>query len=82
MSLDGNDIGAAVEHLPENTRPDYVRVLDRIPETAWYRLLSAPLRKEGIKKKAPAFYRDPASGEYRGIDDQGLRWLRTGERDR
>ena len=79
MSLDGDEISAAVEHLPENTRPDYVRVVDKIPETAWYRLLSAPLREEGIKKKAPAFYRDTASGEYRAVDDQGLRWLRTGE---
>jgi putative long chain acyl-CoA synthase len=62
--LDGADLTAALAALPPSQRPDFVRVVDEIPVTTWFRPMTAPLRAAGIPS-ANAWRLDPASGEYR-----------------
>ena len=45
----------AVASLPRPDRPQYVRVVDEIPRTTWYRVKTAALRGEGIPADEEVF---------------------------
>ncbi len=42
------DLDDALSTLPEKARPHFVRVVDEIPVTTWYRPITAPLRALGV----------------------------------
>jgi putative long chain acyl-CoA synthase len=48
MDLTAEALTDALETLPEDQRPRYVRVVDEIPVTTWYRPVVGPLRALGV----------------------------------
>ena len=65
--LDAAELTAALASLDPGHRPEVVRVVDAIPKTTWHRLLSGPLRSEGLPASAPdhrAWVVDPDGGGY------------------
>jgi acyl-coenzyme A synthetase/AMP-(fatty) acid ligase len=48
FDLDAAALGEAVTPLPPADRPRYVRVVDEIPRTTWYRVRAGALRAVGI----------------------------------
>ena len=55
MELTARDLTEAVTSLPRPDRPKYVRVVDRIPRTTWYRVKTGRLRAEGIPADESVF---------------------------
>lgn len=68
--IDPDRVAAAVAELPPAHRPRFVRVVDEVPRTTWYRVRTEPLRQEGIPTDGSALVLDPESGTYRprGLD--------------
>ena len=62
------DLVDALSALPEKARPHYVRVVDDIPVTTWYRPITTDLRALGVPdgKKGVA-YRLTEDGGYRKV---------------
>ena len=58
----------ALSALPEKARPHFVRVVDEIPVTTWYRPITAPLKALGVPdgKKGVA-YRLNSDGGYNKV---------------
>ena len=63
-TLDPDALAAAVDVLPPAQRPRYVRIVDEIPRTTWYRVRTGPLRAEGIPADGTTLALDPATGRY------------------
>jgi len=63
--LDLSALAEAVATLPPADRPRYVRVVDEIPRTTWYRVRTEPLRAEGVPTDGTAYVLDPKKGTYR-----------------
>ena len=66
-TLGDDDLDAALADLEPSHRPEVVRVVEAIPKTTWHRLLSAPLRAEGVPASTvllPVWGLDP-DGRYR-----------------
>lgn len=55
----------AVQSLAAADRPRYIRVVDEIPRTTWYRVRTGPLRAEGIPTDGSALVLDDETGAYR-----------------
>jgi putative long chain acyl-CoA synthase len=55
----------AVQVLPPSDRPRYIRVVDEIPRTTWYRVRTGPLRAEGIPADGSVLVLDDDTGSYR-----------------
>ena len=56
--IDAADVSEALQALKPEDRPTYVRVVDEIPVTTWYRPVHAGLQAMGIpddRKKGRAF---------------------------
>ncbi|APR80866.1 Polyhydroxyalkanoic acid synthase [Minicystis rosea] len=62
--LDGAALFRALETLPPEARPRYVRIVDAIPMTEGYRLLKAGLRAAGLPADGRALVRDVAHAAY------------------
>lgn len=62
--LDPDRLAAAVARLPAEHRPRYVRVVDEVPRTTWYRVRTGPLRAEPVPTDGSALVLDEASGTY------------------
>jgi putative long chain acyl-CoA synthase len=62
------DLEEALSALPEKARPHFVRVVDEIPVTTWYRPITAPIKALGIPdgKKGVA-YRLNSNGGYNKV---------------
>ena len=67
--LEAEEVEAALERLPEQERPVYIRVVDSIPVTTWYRPMTSPLRAEGIPKPAAdtTVFKLERAGRYRPL---------------
>ncbi len=63
--LDLSALAEAVATLPPADRPRYVRVVDEIPRTTWYRVRTEPLRAERVPTDGTAYVLDPKKGTYR-----------------
>jgi putative long chain acyl-CoA synthase len=61
LELDPERLTDALEVLPEDERPDIVRVVDEIPVTTWYRPSTATLRADGVPSGDGVFLRDNGS---------------------
>jgi putative long chain acyl-CoA synthase len=48
-------LAEAVDGLEPRDRPRYVRVVDEIPVTTWFRVRTGPLRAEGLDVAGPVF---------------------------
>jgi putative long chain acyl-CoA synthase len=62
-----DSIAAAAATLDPASRPNVVRVVDRLDRTTWFRILKAPLRAEGLvtsTSRRPVWYRDTATGAW------------------
>lgn len=59
------DLRDAAATLPSADRPTYVRVVDEIPRTTWYRVRPGPLRGEGIPTTGPLWKLDRTRVGYR-----------------
>ncbi len=57
----------AVQSLAAADRPRYIRVVDEIPRTTWYRVRTGPLRAEGIPTDGSALVLDDETGVYRPL---------------
>jgi len=55
----------AVQELEPADRPRYVRVVDEVPRTTWYRVRTGPLRAEGIPADGRVLVLDDGTGRYR-----------------
>jgi len=62
--LDPDRVASAVAVLPPAHRPRYVRVVDEIPRTTWYRVRTGPLREAGIPTDGTTLVLDPETGGY------------------
>ena len=62
------DLEDALGALPEKARPHFVRIVDEIPVTTWFRPITTPLKDLGIPdgKKGVA-YRLNAEGGYNKV---------------
>jgi putative long chain acyl-CoA synthase len=63
-------VGRALSALPDQTQPDVVRVVDRIPLTDWHRPVAGDLPAEGLRRSSPAspsWYRDPSTGRWQPL---------------
>jgi putative long chain acyl-CoA synthase len=62
------ELDDALAALPEEARPHFVRVVDEIPVTTWYRPITAPLKALGVPdgKKGVA-YRLNSNGGYNKV---------------
>ncbi|MFC6878549.1 AMP-binding protein [Actinomadura yumaensis] len=71
------DLSEALLRVEPELRPAIVRVVDDIPVTAGRRLLTAPLRDEGVppSEHSRTFYRD-RSGAYRPLTEAARKRLR------
>lgn len=54
-TVTAGDLAKAVATLPRPDRPQYVRVVPRIPRTTWYRVKTGTLRGEGIPTDEDVF---------------------------
>ncbi len=64
-SLRSRDLTEAVAQLPPNDRPRYVRVVDEIPRTTWYRVRTDTLPAEGIPTDEPVWVLSADRSRYR-----------------
>jgi len=67
QKLTARDIEAALRVLPSALRPEVVQIVDEIPVTTWFRPVTGPLRRAGIRASgagARAWYRDPRGERY------------------
>jgi len=69
--LDPARVAEAVQDLPPAHRPRYVRVVDEVPRTTWYRVRTEPLRAEGIPTDGSALVLDPKAGTYSPLSGGG-----------
>lgn len=70
QELDGTHLTDALGTLDLEQRPEFVRIVDEIPVTTWYRPMTGPLRAEGIPADtAPGrtWKLDWGSGEYKPL---------------
>lgn len=81
-ALDPDLLADAVASLPPHHRPRYVRVVDEIPRTTWYRVRTGPLRVEGIPDDGSALVLDEATGAYRPLTDAARSTRSTARRGR
>jgi putative long chain acyl-CoA synthase len=60
-----HDLNAALRSLPREQRPQFVRVVDQIPVTTWYRPLTVSLREQGVPEPGDGrpLWRLVAAGE-------------------
>ncbi len=66
--LSARDLSRALAPLERQQRPLFVRVVDQIPVTTWFRPLTGPLRDEGIPEpdvQTRAWYLDASGEQYR-----------------
>lgn len=56
--VDAATLADALEVLGPDERPDFVRVVDEIPVTTWYRPTTATLRGEGVPRGEGVFVRE------------------------
>ncbi|WP_329519705.1 AMP-binding protein [Spirillospora sp. NBC_01491] len=70
------DLSEALLRVDPGLRPAVVRIVDEIPVTGGHRLLSAPLREEGVPPVGDGrtYYRD-RSGAYRPLTESARRRL-------
>jgi putative long chain acyl-CoA synthase len=64
------DLNAALRSLPREQRPQFVRVVDEIPVTTWYRPLTVSLREQGMPEPGdgrPLWRLDPAGETYAAV---------------
>ena len=63
------DLNDALSALPDKARPHFVRVVDEIPVTTWYRPITAPLRALGVPagKRGETAYRLNDAGTYNKV---------------
>ena len=63
------DLNDALSALPDKARPHFVRVVDEIPVTTWYRPITAPLRALGVPagKRGETAYRLDDAGTYNKV---------------
>lgn len=64
-TLEADELRAAVATLPPLDRPAYVRVVDEIPRTTWYRVRIGDLRRAGIPDDEAVWVLEPMAGTYR-----------------
>jgi putative long chain acyl-CoA synthase len=65
-SLDADDLSAALEQLPPDRRPQFVRIVERIPTSTSHRPLPSAFAADGQPAPGPLVYNlDRLSGEYR-----------------
>jgi putative long chain acyl-CoA synthase len=65
-SLDADDLSTALEQLPPDRRPQFVRIVERIPTSTSHRPLPSAFAAGGRPAPGPGVYHlDPLSGEYR-----------------
>ncbi|MFP5578328.1 MAG: alpha/beta fold hydrolase [Acidimicrobiia bacterium] len=57
----------AVQVLAPRDRPRYVRVVEEIPRTTWYRVRTGPLRSEGVPADGSVLVLDDDTGTYRPL---------------
>jgi putative long chain acyl-CoA synthase len=64
--LDGDALDAALAQVDPASRPTWVRELDSIPLTTWYRPLKGPLRADGLptEEHEGVWRLDPDTGSY------------------
>jgi len=67
QTLDPERVTQAVADLPLAHRPRYVRVVDEVPRTTWYRVRTEPLRAEGVPTGPGVFVLDQSTGSYRRL---------------
>jgi len=65
--LDPERVAEAVGPLPPAHRPRYVRVVDEIPRTTWYRVRTGPLREGGVPADGSTLVLDDVNGTYRPL---------------
>jgi putative long chain acyl-CoA synthase len=63
------ELSEAVQVLSPTDRPRYIRVVDEIPRTTWYRVRTGPLRAEGIPADGSVLVLDEDAGGYRPLID-------------
>ena len=64
-SLESRALTEAVAALAPGDRPRYVRVVDEIPRTTWYRVRTDTLRAEGIPTDEPVWVLNADRSRYR-----------------
>ncbi|MFL5870376.1 MAG: AMP-binding protein [Solirubrobacterales bacterium] len=57
FDLGPDDVSDALAVLAADERPDFVRVVDEIPVTTWYRPSTAALAKAGVPEPGPGIWR-------------------------
>jgi putative long chain acyl-CoA synthase len=62
--LEATEVTLALERLEPDQRPAFVRVVDEIPVTTWYRPLSRELREEGISPGMDGIFERTGDGTY------------------
>ncbi len=62
--LEAGELTEALARLEPDKRPRFVRVVDEIPVTTWYRPISRELREAGVPKSGPAVWKLRGDGEY------------------
>jgi putative long chain acyl-CoA synthase len=70
--LSPKDIGSALRGLPPEGRPRIVHVVDSIPVTTWFRLVTAELREAGVPEAGDgvqAWYLDAGGETYRPLTE-------------
>ena len=69
QKLDADDVTDALSLLPIEARPRFVRVVDEIPVTTWYRPVTAPLRALGVPegKRGETAFRLNKAGNYQKL---------------
>lgn len=60
-------VDQAVQVLAARDRPRYVRVVEEIPRTTWYRVRTGPLRNEGLPADGSVLVLDDDTGTYRPL---------------
>jgi putative long chain acyl-CoA synthase len=79
--LGPKDVGGALRALPPEQRPRIVQVVDSIPVTTWFRLLTAPLREAGIPEpgdSVQAWFLDASGETYRPLTETAQKRLARG----
>jgi putative long chain acyl-CoA synthase len=62
------DLEDALSALPEKARPHFVRVVDEIPVTTWYRPITAPIKELGVPDgKKRVAYKLNSNGGYNKV---------------
>ena len=62
--LEAEQLTQALARLEPEKRPRFVRVVDEIPVTTWYRPISRELREAGVPEPGPGVWELGEDGEY------------------